>query len=101
MKNVFLCSTELTCNSNLIDTSRIERYLLLNGWNVVRTFDDCDIVILNTCSFVSSSLNRSQSQLQLLSKKKPVAVYVVGCAVKNKTINAIVKIAFFCAVMMS
>ena len=44
----------LGCPKNLVDSERILTQLRTEGYEVVPSYDDADMVIVNTCGFIDS-----------------------------------------------
>lgn len=49
----------LGCPKNLVDSERILTELRTEGYQVVPTYDDADLVIVNTCGFIDSAVQES------------------------------------------
>ena len=49
----------LGCPKNLVDSERILTQLRTEGYDVVPTYDDADLVIVNTCGFIDSAVKES------------------------------------------
>jgi ribosomal protein S12 methylthiotransferase len=68
----------LGCPKALVDSERILTQLRIEGYEVVPTYEDADIVVVNTCGFIDSakqeSLNTIGEALQENGK-----VLVTGC----------------------
>ena len=45
----------LGCPKNLVDSERILTQLRTEGYDVVNTYNDADLVIVNTCGFIAVS----------------------------------------------
>jgi len=88
----FYCIS-LGCSENALDGSLISSYLKSADWKQVKTPQDADLIIVNSCGFTESAEERSiQSYQYLLSIKKPEArVIFAGC------LPAINKQAILCA----
>lgn len=66
------------CAKNLVDSELMLGLLVQNGHEVSLNSDDCDIVIINTCSFIHDAEKESvQSILRLTEHGKKVIV--AGC----------------------
>lgn len=46
----------LGCPKNLVDSERILTELRNEGYQVVPTYDDAEVVIVNTCGFIDSAV---------------------------------------------
>ena len=49
----------LGCPKNLVDSERIMTRLCAEGYEIVGTYDEADLVIINTCGFINSSIGES------------------------------------------
>ena len=49
----------LGCPKNLVDSERILTELRTEGYDVVPSYDDADMVIVNTCGFIDSAVQES------------------------------------------
>lgn len=80
MKKVLLIS--LGCAKNLVDSERILGILKNDDYVIVNKFEECDIVIVNTCGFIESSKRESlDTILSFINKGKKVVV--TGCLVER------------------
>lgn len=52
----------LGCPKNLVDSERILTELRTEGYDVVPSYDDADMVIVNTCGFIDSAVQESPKQ---------------------------------------
>ena len=52
----------LGCPKNLVDSERILTQLRTEGYDVVPTYNDADLVIVNTCGFIDSAVEESLGQ---------------------------------------
>jgi tRNA A37 methylthiotransferase MiaB len=48
----------LGCPKALVDSERILTQLKVEGYDIVRSYDDADIVVVNTCGFIDSAVHR-------------------------------------------
>ena len=86
MKKVHLSMINLWCNKNLVDSQLFLWKLLSENVNDVEYYSDpydwkVEIVLLNTCGFISSGREEMfQTVEKLLSKKKKVCI--IGCGVQ-------------------
>ncbi|MFC0178785.1 30S ribosomal protein S12 methylthiotransferase RimO [Thorsellia kenyensis] len=68
----------LGCPKNLVDSERILTQLKIEGYQVVPSFDDADLVIVNTCGFIDSAVQESLETIaEALSENGKVIV--TGC----------------------
>ena len=86
MKKVHISMINLWCNKNLVDSQLFLWKLLSENPDKIEYYSDpyekwVEIVILNTCSFISSGREEMfQTVEKLLSKKKKVCI--IGCGVQ-------------------
>lgn len=68
----------LGCPKNLVDSERILTQLRTEGYEVVPTYDDADLVIVNTCGFIDSAVAESLETIgEALAENGKVLV--TGC----------------------
>ncbi len=68
----------LGCPKNLVDSERILTQLRTEGYDVVPTYDDADLVIVNTCGFIDSAVAESLETIgEALAENGKVLV--TGC----------------------
>lgn len=68
----------LGCPKNLVDSERILTELRADGYQVVSRYDDADLVIVNTCSFIDSAVQESLEAIgEALNENGKVIV--TGC----------------------
>jgi ribosomal protein S12 methylthiotransferase len=48
--------SDLGCPKNLVDSERILTQLRTEGYDVTNSFDDSELVIVNTCGFIDSAV---------------------------------------------
>ncbi|KYK89090.1 2-methylthioadenine synthetase [Aggregatibacter actinomycetemcomitans serotype f str. SC29R] len=46
----------LGCPKNLVDSERILTELRSNGYNIIPSYENADLVIVNTCGFIDSAV---------------------------------------------
>ena len=46
----------LGCPKNLVDSERILTELRTDGYNIVPSYENVDLVIVNTCGFIDSAV---------------------------------------------
>ena len=80
MKKVFLIS--LGCSKNLVDSEHILGLLKDNGYEVVLSESQADIVVINTCGFISDSMKESINQI-LNNINKSYKLVVTGCLIER------------------
>ncbi|MCD8340450.1 MAG: 30S ribosomal protein S12 methylthiotransferase RimO [Burkholderiales bacterium] len=68
----------LGCSKNLVDSERIVTALRAEGYKISSTYDDSDIVVVNTCGFIDSAIDESLAAIgeALYENGK---VIVTGC----------------------
>ncbi|MFQ3197093.1 MAG: ribosomal protein S12 methylthiotransferase [Paraglaciecola sp.] len=68
----------LGCPKNLVDSERILTQLRTEGYDVVNTYNDSDLVIVNTCGFIDSAVQESLDTIgEALAENGKVIV--TGC----------------------
>ncbi|KEA52425.1 MULTISPECIES: 30S ribosomal protein S12 methylthiotransferase RimO [Mangrovibacter] len=68
----------LGCPKNLVDSERILTELRTEGYDVVPSYDDADLVIVNTCGFIDSAVQESLEAIgEALNENGKVIV--TGC----------------------
>lgn len=68
----------LGCPKNLVDSERILTQLKSEGYNIVPTYDDAELVIVNTCGFIDSAVQESLETIgEALAENGKVIV--TGC----------------------
>jgi ribosomal protein S12 methylthiotransferase len=78
----------LGCPKALVDSERILSQLKNEGYDVVPTYQDADVVVVNTCGFIDSA---KQESLDAISEamKENGKVIVTGCMGKGKDAETI------------
>ena len=68
----------LGCPKALVDSERILTQLRMEGYEVVPTYQDADVVVVNTCGFIDSAKAES---LEVIGEaiKENGKVIVTGC----------------------
>ncbi len=68
----------LGCPKNLVDSERILTQLRTEGYDVVPSYDDADLVIVNTCGFIDTAVQESLDTIgEALAENGKVIV--TGC----------------------
>jgi ribosomal protein S12 methylthiotransferase len=68
----------LGCPKNLVDSERILTQLRVEGYNIVPSYKDADMVIVNTCGFIDSAVQESLGAIgEALNENGKVLV--TGC----------------------
>lgn len=79
----------LGCPKTLVDSEIILGKLAGPGYQLVPTVGDCDVALLNTCSFIhdaqKESVDRILQLIELKKQKQIKAVVVMGCMVQQFT----------------
>jgi len=72
----------LGCPKALVDSERILTQLKMDGYDVVPSYNDADVVVVNTCGFIDSA---KQESLDAISEamKENGKVIVTGCMGKG------------------
>jgi ribosomal protein S12 methylthiotransferase len=79
----------LGCPKNLVDSERILTQLRTEGYDVVNTYNDADLVIVNTCGFIDSAVQESLDTIGEALKENG-RVIVTGClGVKDDEIREV------------
>ncbi|NLS11522.1 30S ribosomal protein S12 methylthiotransferase RimO [Vibrio sp. SM6] len=68
----------LGCPKNLVDSERILTQLRTEGYEIVSTYHDADVVIVNTCGFIDSAVQESLDVIGEAMKENG-KVIVTGC----------------------
>jgi hypothetical protein len=78
MSNPTVGFVSLGCPKALVDSERILTQLKLEGYDVVPTYEDADVVVVNTCGFIDSA---KQESLDAISEAMAAngRVIVTGC----------------------
>ena len=78
----------LGCPKALVDSERILTQLRLDGYNVVPSYDDADVVVVNTCGFIDSAKQESLDAIGEALKENG-KVIVTGCMGDDAKIRAV------------
>lgn len=78
----------LGCPKALVDSERILTQLKLEGYDVVPTYQDADVVVINTCGFIDSAKQESLDAINEAMKENG-KVIVTGCMGKGKDAQTI------------
>ncbi|HOO56616.1 MAG TPA: 30S ribosomal protein S12 methylthiotransferase RimO [bacterium] len=88
-KIVFAVS--LGCPKNLVDTEVMLGALAGNGYEIASDPDVADIIIVNTCGFISDAVSESRTTIEEMTKicdQKPDALLIVaGCLAEREKEN--------------
>ncbi len=78
----------LGCPKALVDSERILTQLKLEGYEVVPTYQDADVVVINTCGFIDAAKQESLDAINEAMKENG-KVIVTGCMGKGKDAEVI------------
>ncbi len=88
MSNSKVGFVSLGCPKALVDSERILTQLRMDGYDIVPSYEDADVVVVNTCGFIDSakqeSLDAINEAIQANGK-----VIVTGCMGKGKDAETI------------
>ena len=68
----------LGCPKNTVDSERILTQLRSEGYDIVPTYHDADVVVVNTCGFIDSAVQESLDAIGEAIKENG-KVLVTGC----------------------
>ena len=72
----------LGCPKALVDSERILTQLKVEGYDLVQTYDDADVVVVNTCGFIDSAVAESLDTIGEVMAENG-KVIVTGCLGKR------------------
>ena len=72
----------LGCPKALVDSERILTQLRVEGYELVQTYDDADVVVVNTCGFIDSAVTESLDAIGEAMAENG-RVIVTGCLGKR------------------
>ena len=72
----------LGCPKALVDSERILTQLKVEGYDLVKTYDDADVVVVNTCGFIDSAVAESLETIGEAMAENG-KVIVTGCLGKR------------------
>ncbi len=72
----------LGCPKALVDSERILTQLRMDGYEVVPSYDDADVVVVNTCGFIDSAKQESLDAINEAMRENG-KVIVTGCMGKG------------------
>ncbi|MAZ89442.1 MAG: 30S ribosomal protein S12 methylthiotransferase RimO [Cellvibrionaceae bacterium] len=78
----------LGCPKALVDSERILTKLKLDGYEVVPSYDNADVVVVNTCGFIDSAKQESMEAIDEAMRENG-KVIVTGCMGKGVDADAI------------
>ena len=69
------------CPKNLVDSERILTQLRTEGYDVVPSCDDAEVVVVNTCGFIDSAVQESLEAIgeALAENGKVIVTGCPGC----------------------
>jgi ribosomal protein S12 methylthiotransferase len=72
----------LGCPKNLVDSEYMLGTLLKNGFEIVSSSKDADVIIVNTCAFIESAQQEAiDTILEIIKKKDKKKLCIAGCLV--------------------
>jgi ribosomal protein S12 methylthiotransferase len=75
----------LGCPKALVDSERILTQLRVEGYDIVQTYDDADVVVVNTCGFIDSAVTESLDAIgEAIAENGKVIV--TGCLGKREAL---------------
>jgi len=80
MKKVYVRSNG--CIDNLLDGKSFKKYFEENGWQIVQSPADADMILVNTCAFDKAHEDISVSDIEDLKKYTQAELVVTGCLPK-------------------
>ena len=72
----------LGCPKALVDSERILTQLRVDGYDIVQSYDDADVVVVNTCGFIDSAVTESLDAIGEAMAENG-KVIVTGCLGKR------------------
>ncbi|RJP95211.1 MAG: tRNA (N6-isopentenyl adenosine(37)-C2)-methylthiotransferase MiaB [Desulfobacteraceae bacterium] len=85
-KNIYI--NTIGCQMNVYDSGRISSLLAAENYTPVSSFENADLVIVNTCAIREKAVQKVHSflgRMQALKKKKPfLTVVVAGCVAQQQ-----------------
>ncbi|GAB3353152.1 30S ribosomal protein S12 methylthiotransferase RimO [Lysobacter tyrosinilyticus] len=75
----------LGCPKALVDSERILTQLKVEGYDLVPTYDDADVVVVNTCGFIDSAVTESLDAIGEAMAENG-KVIVTGCLGKREEV---------------
>lgn len=77
----------LGCTKNTADSERIANRLAAGGWKWAKTPDAANLIMINTCGFISDAKEESlatiMQNLAIRDKKPGTKICVFGCLIKR------------------
>jgi ribosomal protein S12 methylthiotransferase len=82
LRNPKVGFVSLGCPKALVDSERILTQLRVEGYDLVQTYDDADVVVVNTCGFIDAAVTESLDAIgEALAENGKVIV--TGCLGKR------------------
>ena len=75
----------LGCPKALVDSERILTQLRIEGYDLVHSYDDADVVVVNTCGFIDSAVTESLDAIGEAMAENG-RVIVTGCLGKRSEV---------------
>jgi tRNA-2-methylthio-N6-dimethylallyladenosine synthase len=76
------------CQMNAHDSDRMEEVLRASGWSPAESADDCDLIVLNTCSVREKAEQKLRSEVgklaPLKAKSPGLVIAVAGCVAQQE-----------------
>ena len=73
----------LGCAKNLVDAQRLTSVLIAMGYEIENDYAECDVVVVNTCGFISDAKEESINTILEFAQAKQDGrisqLYVMGC----------------------
>ncbi|WP_373089381.1 30S ribosomal protein S12 methylthiotransferase RimO [Zhongshania sp.] len=88
MTNSKVGFVSLGCPKALVDSERILTQLRMEGYDIVPSYDDADVVVVNTCGFIDSAKQESLDAIGEALKANG-KVIVTGCMGDDAKIRAV------------
>jgi len=83
MKTYKICPISLGCAKNQYDMEAALAEILTEGHEIVYDYEDADIIIINTCSFIESAREETKANIEEAVKTKKhnpkIKIIVSGC----------------------
>lgn len=84
----------LGCKVNAYESEYYRQCLIDAGYQEAESFDDCDLVVINTCTVTNQASFKSRQRIHQAKKQNPTAkLVVVGCYVQSDHTELSVKYA--------
>lgn len=88
MSNSKVGFVSLGCPKALVDSERILTQLRMDGYDIVPSYGDADVVVVNTCGFIDSAKQESLDAIKEAMQENG-KVIVTGCMGKGKDAETI------------